>query len=150
MFPAGPSSPGHARSIAGFFRLGPWGVKSTLAYLSHPALNCFVYTSEQICQTSERGVVVFFRHLNVVRRNLKFLPFLIKVHELGHIIGNVDRTHSAGWVRLSVQKYTNKEQRGKPKHSSVSSTHMKCVLTSSSVAVLGRDVTNKVFLACKH
>lgn len=101
-----------------------------------------------------------------------FLPFLIEVHELGHIVAQSHRGHSTGRVRLSIEKNDKmscvKEQRtvativeyrdqDENQNSTTEnmerenqSAHMKCVFIVSSVAVFGTEHTNRVFLVYKQ
>lgn len=101
-----------------------------------------------------------------------FLPFLIEVHELGHVVAQSHRRHSTGRIRISIEKNDKmswvKEQRmvativeywdqDENQNSTTEnmerenqSTHMKCVFIASSVAVLGTEHTNRVFLVYKQ
>lgn len=99
-----------------------------------------------------------------------FLPFLIKVHKLGHVIAQGHSAHSTGRVRLSIQKQhwhwemeqvatiylTCKCTTSKVKLYKIwkqwifQSTHVKWDFIASSVAVFGTEHTNKVFLVYKE
>lgn len=73
------------------------------------------FTNNDFCTTANSSIGHDFMAMRLTQRTTitwfsftvtsDSLPFLIKVHKLGHIIGQGHGTHATGRVSLSVQKY---------------------------------------------